>query len=125
MKSDLEIAAGVPCRPIPQIAADPVAAAQALREKFACHAVLKSAVSVICAADGALAVNAVDAPALAKGGSGDALAGILASLLSAVPLFFQGELWPWQLLVTAVTVTISLIIPGHLFRRYVRSNRIA
>ena len=67
--------------PIPQIAADPVAAAQALREKFACHAVLKSAVSVICAADGALAVNAVDAPALAKGGSGDALAGILASLL--------------------------------------------
>ena len=51
--------------------------------------------------------------------------GILASLLSAVPLFFQGELWPWQLLVTAVTVTISLIIPGHLFRRYVRSNRIA
>ena len=51
------------------------------------------------------------------------LCGILASLLSAVPLFFQGDLWPWQLLVTAVTVTISLIIPGHLFRSYVRCNR--
>lgn len=52
-----------------------------------------------------------------------AVCGILASLLSAVPLFFQGDLWPWQLLVTAVTVTISLIIPGHLFRSYVRNKR--
>ena len=47
----------------------------------------------------------------------------LASLLSALPLFFQDDLWPWQLLVTAVTVTISLIIPGHLFRSYVRNKR--
>ena len=51
------------------------------------------------------------------------LCGLLASLLSAVPLFFQGDLWPWQLLVTAVTITISLIIPGHLFRNYVRNKR--
>ena len=51
------------------------------------------------------------------------ICGILASLLSAVPLFFQGDLWPWQLLVTAVTITISLIIPGHLFRRYVKMSR--
>ena len=50
------------------------------------------------------------------------ICGILASLLSAVPLFFQGDLWPWQLLVTAVTITISLIIPGHLFRRYVKQS---
>ena len=46
--------------------------------------------------------------------------GIIASLLSAVPLFFQGELWPWQLLVTALIIIIALIIPGHLFRRFVR-----
>ena len=52
------------------------------------------------------------------------ICGILASLLSALPLFFQGDLWPWQLLVTAVTVTISLIIPGHLFRHYVINLRI-
>ncbi len=51
------------------------------------------------------------------------ICGILASLLSAVPLFFQGDLWPWQLLVTAVTITISLIIPGHLFRRYLKKSR--
>lgn len=49
--------------------------------------------------------------------------GITASVLSAVTLFFQDDLWPWQLLVTAAIVTIALIIPGHLFRRYVRFER--
>lgn len=48
------------------------------------------------------------------------ICGIIASLLSAVPLFFQGEQWPWQLLVTAASVAISLIIPGHLFKKYVQ-----
>ena len=48
------------------------------------------------------------------------ICGILASVLSAVTLFFQNELWPWQLLVTAVVVTIALIIPGHMFRTYFR-----
>lgn len=48
------------------------------------------------------------------------ICGIIASLLSAVPLFFQGEQWSWQLLVTAVIVTIALIIPGHLFKKYVQ-----
>ena len=32
-------------------------------------------------------------------------------------------LWPWQLLIAAVIAVIALIIPGHLFRRYVRSER--
>lgn len=66
---------------IPQIAADPLAAARALSEKYACHVALKSAVTVLCDPKGRLAVNALPAPALAKGGSGDALAGILAALL--------------------------------------------
>ena len=48
------------------------------------------------------------------------ICGIIASLLSAVPLFFQGNLWPLQLLITAAIVTIALIIPGHLFRQYVK-----
>ena len=47
--------------------------------------------------------------------------GIIASALSAVPLFFQGDLWPWQLLVSAVIVVIALIIPGHLFKKYVKN----
>ncbi|MBQ9196304.1 MAG: NAD(P)H-hydrate dehydratase, partial [Clostridia bacterium] len=66
---------------IDQIALDPPQAAHALVKKYHCGVVLKSAASVICGADGQLAVNALPAPALAKGGSGDALAGILASLL--------------------------------------------
>ena len=49
------------------------------------------------------------------------ICGIIASLLSALPLFFQGDLWPWQLLVTAVIVTIALIVPGHLFKKYVKN----
>ena len=51
------------------------------------------------------------------------ICGIVASALSAVPLFFQGDLWPWQLLIAAVIVTIALIIPGHMFRRYVKRQR--
>ena len=47
------------------------------------------------------------------------ICGIIASMLSVIPLFFQGDLWPWQLLVTAFNITIALIIPGHLFKRYV------
>lgn len=51
------------------------------------------------------------------------ICGIIASVLSAVPLFFQGDLWPWQLLFTSAIATIALIIPGHLFRRYVRRQK--
>lgn len=58
-----------------------LSAAERLRKKYLCNVVLKSAVTVLCAADGRLALHTVGSPALAKGGSGDALAGILASLL--------------------------------------------
>ena len=50
------------------------------------------------------------------------ICGIVASVLSAVPLFFQGDLWPWQLFITAIIVIVALIIPGHMFRRYVRKS---
>lgn len=52
------------------------------------------------------------------------ICGIVVSLLSAVPLFFQGDLWPIQLLIAAAIVTIALIIPGHLFRQYVKLHRL-
>ena len=51
------------------------------------------------------------------------ICGIIASFLSAVPLFLQGDLWPWQLLVASLIAVVALIIPGHLFRRYVKSER--
>lgn len=51
------------------------------------------------------------------------ICGIIASALSAVPLFFQGDLWPWQLCIAAVIAAIALIIPGHLFRHYVKQQK--
>ena len=48
------------------------------------------------------------------------ICGIIASALSAIPLFLQGDLWPWQLLVASLIAVVALIIPGHLFRSYVR-----
>jgi hypothetical protein len=47
--------------------------------------------------------------------------GIIASCLAFVTLFFQGDMWSWQLLFTAFVVTIALIIPGHYFKRYIKS----
>ena len=51
------------------------------------------------------------------------ICGIIASALSAVPLFFQGDLWPWQLLMASLISVIALIIPGHMFRHYVKRQR--
>ena len=48
------------------------------------------------------------------------MCGIIGTILSFESLFFQGDLWPWQLLITALVTVITLIVPGHLFRRYVR-----
>ena len=69
---------------------DRLSAARALAEKYDCAAVLKSDVTVICfigEKGPEYFLNAVGTPALAKGGSGDALTGILAALLfdSATP----------------------------------------
>ena len=50
------------------------------------------------------------------------ICGIIASSLSVPPLFFQGNLWPWQLLIASLIAVIALIIPGHLFRRYVKHS---
>ncbi len=50
------------------------------------------------------------------------ICGIMGAVLSVVPLFFQGNLWPWQLLITAMITVIVLIIPGHMFRHYVKQS---
>jgi hypothetical protein len=47
--------------------------------------------------------------------------GIIGTALSFVSLFFQGDLWPWQLLITAIVTVVTLIIPGHMFNKYVKS----
>ncbi len=49
------------------------------------------------------------------------ICGIIASILSVIPLFLQGEWWPYQLYVASIIVVIALIIPGHMFRNYVKT----
>ena len=48
--------------------------------------------------------------------------GIIACFLSIIPLFLQGDLWPWQLFVTAIVSVIALIIPGHMYSNYLRES---
>lgn len=47
--------------------------------------------------------------------------GIVGTMVSFVSLFFQGDLWPLQLLITAIVTVIALIIPGHMFNTYVKN----
>lgn len=47
--------------------------------------------------------------------------GIIGTIVSFASLFFQGDLWPWQLLMTAVVAVITLIIPGHLLKQYFKN----
>ena len=63
------------------VAADQPAAARALHARYGAAAIVKSASSVIVAADGE-GVNLFGTAAMAKGGSGDALAGVVAALLA-------------------------------------------
>lgn len=75
---------------------DMLSAAEALHAKFGCTVVLKSHTTVIY--DGQnMALNDVGSPVLAKGGSGDTLAGIIAGLLAQGMLPFDaaryGCLW--------------------------------
>ena len=67
--------------PATQVAGDLPAAARALHEQYGCVVLLKSHCSVIY--DGQrYALNPVGSPVLAKGGSGDALAGMATALMA-------------------------------------------
>lgn len=63
------------------VLADQPAAARALRAKYGGAVALKSASTVLACADGE-AINLYGTPAMAKGGSGDALAGIIGAMLA-------------------------------------------
>ena len=66
------------------VTADAPAALRQLREKFGCSVLLKGARTLMT--DGAdIAVNPCGTPAMAKGGSGDVLSGILAALAGQYP----------------------------------------
>lgn len=69
---------------IPAVQDDRGGAACALRDKTGAVVVLKGAASIVCGPDAPLAVSPVHAPTLAVGGSGDVLAGVIASLLATM-----------------------------------------
>ncbi|MBR1586574.1 MAG: NAD(P)H-hydrate dehydratase [Clostridia bacterium] len=75
---------------------DKLLTARALAEKYGCTAVLKGDVTVICVMSGQTPyywLNVTGSPALAKGGSGDALTGILAVCVhDALPLGSEWDL---------------------------------
>ena len=48
--------------------------------------------------------------------------GIAGSALSFTTLLFQGDLWPWQLFITALIAIVALIIPGHLLKQQVKCD---
>ena len=78
-----------------EILRDRLSAARRLAETYDCTAVLKSDVTVICQIQDGQPVfwlNVVGTPALAKGGSGDALTGILAALLHWNPPLRAAEI---------------------------------
>lgn len=70
-----------------QVQADRYAAASRLAAESGHVAVLKGARTIIAAPDGRLAVCAEGTPALATGGTGDVLTGIIAALLAHLPAY--------------------------------------
>jgi hydroxyethylthiazole kinase-like uncharacterized protein yjeF len=62
------------------VQADRVKAAQDAAQRWNVHVILKGSHTILAAPDGTIFVNTTGNPGLAKGGSGDALTGILAAL---------------------------------------------
>jgi len=67
--------------PIPAIKADPIGVAKAFAKEYGVTLVLKDAVTVVASPDGKTFLNTTGNAGMARGGSGDVLAGILAALL--------------------------------------------
>ena len=65
--------------------ADRVAAVETAAKKFNCVAVLKGASTLIASPNGRLRVNMKPNDALARGGTGDVLAGLASGLLAQMP----------------------------------------
>ncbi len=70
---------------IPQVEADRLNLARSFAEKHQLNLVLKGWRTLVAHADGTVAVNTTGNPALAKGGSGDILTGIVSAILAQFP----------------------------------------
>ena len=49
------------------------------------------------------------------------ICGIIGSVLTFACLSLQGDLWPWQFLVSSIVAIVAFIIPGHLYKQYVKN----
>jgi hydroxyethylthiazole kinase-like uncharacterized protein yjeF len=67
---------------IPAVEADRVAAARDAARQFGCVVLLKGAATLIADPEGRLGVNSTGTPAMATGGCGDVLTGLIAALLA-------------------------------------------
>jgi hydroxyethylthiazole kinase-like uncharacterized protein yjeF len=72
-------------RPISEIQADRIATARAFATDRDVHLVLKGNRSVIAAPDGRVWINPTGSPAMATGGTGDVLTGLIAGLIAQFP----------------------------------------
>jgi NAD(P)H-hydrate epimerase len=79
--------------PVPEIQADRLATARRFAAEWNVTLVLKGANSIIAAPDGAARISPFANPALASGGTGDVLAGVIAGLVAQrVPAFEAASL---------------------------------
>jgi len=72
-------------RPIPEIQADRIASARALATERNVIVVLKGERTLIAFPDGRVSINPTGSPAMATGGTGDILTGIIAGLMAQFP----------------------------------------
>jgi hydroxyethylthiazole kinase-like uncharacterized protein yjeF len=80
----------------PQVQADRVAAARRIAERHHAIVLLKGAGTVLASPDGRWAINTTGSPALAIGGSGDVLAGLIGGLIAqAYPAWDAARLGAW------------------------------
>lgn len=86
-------------KPVDEIQSDRIGAAKTFAAEYGCVTVLKGVNTVISSPDGQAFINTTGNPGLAKGGSGDVLAGIIASFTAqgmeplyaaAVGAYFHG-----------------------------------
>ncbi len=77
---------------INEVEADRLAAVQTAAERFNCVAVLKGATTLIASPDGRLRINMMPNHGLARGGTGDVLAGLIAGLAAKSNAFDAASL---------------------------------